>query len=134
MGDNAVHIWDLSAETAKVSIIEGHMRSVKSLAFSANGRVLATGNGIGIIRLIEVETGEIRQKLEAHDCSDNVLNFDLEGNLISGGCEGIVRVWDWSSEEMLGELHGADEMIIRLERVRSWSGSRMAISGYGSVV
>ena len=115
MGDNVVRIWDLSADTAKVSIIEGHMRSVKSLAFSADGRVLATGNGTGIIRLIEVETGKIRQKLEAHDCSINALYFDLEGNLVSGGCGGIVRVWDSSSGEMLDELQRADKMIIRLE-------------------
>ena len=116
LGDNAVRIWHLNADAPTVQVLEGHTRSVKSLAFSADGLTLATGDGTGIIRLVDVETGKIRQSIEAHDCAISALYIDAEGELVSGGCGGIVRVWDASNGSLLHQLEGIDETVSRLGR------------------
>ena len=115
LGDNSVRIWDLSAGSSAIHIIEGLTRSVKSLAFSTDGQTLASGDGTGKIRLIDPATGQIIQIIEGQDCAITALSIDeANGNLVSGGCNGIVRIWDIESGEMLQELIGPDETVIQL--------------------
>jgi len=55
------------------------------------------GDGKGVIRLIDVMTGEVRHILEAHDCAVASLSFEPEnGNLISVNCDGNSISWDIS--------------------------------------
>ena len=115
LGDNTVRIWDIAKNRPLLHVIEGHTRSVKSLAFSIDGRVLATGDGRGMIRLIDVVSGQVMQTIEGQTCAITSLVFEAStGNLISGGCNGVVRVWDIQTGQLLDELIGPDEFVTQL--------------------
>ena len=102
LGDNIVHVWDLESDGVLLHSIEGHTRSVKSLAFSSTNELLATGDGKGTIRLVDVITGEVRHIIEAHDCAVASLSFEPESrDLFSLDCDDIARVWDVVTGELL---------------------------------
>ena len=102
LGDNTVHIWDLENDGVLLYSFDGHTRSVKSLAFSDDGAFLATGDGKGFIRLVDMNTGEVTHAIEAHDCAVVLLSFESEnGNLISIDCDGTSISWDVESGELI---------------------------------
>ena len=102
LGDNTVYIWDLKNDGVLLHSIDGHTRSVKSLAFSDDGELLASGDGKGNIRLIAVLTGEVLHLIEAHDCAVSSLSFEQgTGNLISSDCDDISYSWDVKTGELL---------------------------------
>ena len=128
LGDNTVRIWDITKSRSLLHVIEGHTRSVKSLAFSADGQVLATGDGTGTIRLIDVVSGEVFQIIKGQTCAITALFLEANtGNLISGGCKGVVRVWDVQSGEVLHELVGPDEFVTG---IGSYSGTQELVLGF----
>jgi angio-associated migratory cell protein len=61
-GDDEAHIWDLSGEGSVD--IGGHTDSVASLAFSADGKLLACGSFDGYISIVDMDAIEMKGKLD----------------------------------------------------------------------
>jgi WD40 repeat protein len=71
-----------------------HNDSVRSVAFSPDGRVLATGNDDGVARLMDVETGIELRSLEHNDSIGSVA-FSPDGYMLATGSrDRTVRIWD----------------------------------------
>lgn len=71
-------------------------RGIKSVAFSPNGRLLATGSADGAARVYRIRDGELAREL-SEEGSGRVLalKFSPDGTLLAtAGQEGSVRVWD----------------------------------------
>ncbi|KAE8357360.1 WD40-repeat-containing domain protein [Aspergillus caelatus] len=76
-------------------MLEGHLGSVFSVAFSPEGRLLASGSDDNTIRLWDPATGALQQTLESHSRSVRSVAFSPNGQLLaSGSLDKTIRLWD----------------------------------------
>lgn len=90
----------------------GQDKTVKSLAFSHDGKTLA-GGGSGFIYFWNIENGELIHQIEDDRFGVmNSLDFSPDDSLIvSGSTDNMVRVWDANSAALLKELTGHSSQI-----------------------
>lgn len=87
----------------------GHRNQVHGVAFTPDGRILASGSGDGDVRLWNPATGDERAELH-HGAEVWGLAFSRDGQLLaSGGRDGLVRLWNPASGRPDGPAleHGA---------------------------
>src|SRR5207302_11084532 len=80
---------------------------VRCLAFSADGRTLASGDRSGRIRLWDVRSGRERVPLPGHDTNVRAVLPAPDGTfLASAGADNTVCVWGWADRrEVLRSPH-----------------------------
>jgi WD40 repeat protein len=75
-------------------IVAGHSSMLRSFAFSADGRRLATGDARGYLKLWDTQTGHEVLTLEAHLNAVFGIAFHPSGKQIATvGADAVVRVW-----------------------------------------
>ena len=70
-------------DPAICQILVGHSRKLTAVAFSPDGKTLATGAQDQTVRLWEVETQQVQHTLQGHTDSVNCLAFSPDGALFS---------------------------------------------------
>jgi WD40 repeat protein len=123
--DTVVRVWDIAAGKLRRTL-EGHADTVRVLAVAPDGRRLVSGGDDEIIRVWEVASGEVVRTLEPHTrwvdadvqrrdgrvamprrgdrhrSSTAAVAFTLDGlSLLTGSCEGVVRLWHSGSGALL---------------------------------
>ena len=75
--------------------LEGHTGSVNAIAFSSDGKQLASASDDGTVRLWDAATGAALQTLKGHANCVNAIAFSPDGKqLASASHDGTVRLWD----------------------------------------
>jgi WD40 repeat protein len=92
-----VCIWDVRTGN-RLHKLSGHTGTVQAIAFSPDGKALASQDHDWTIRLWDVGSGKEVRRLEAPEPYADCLTFSSEGRLlISGGGDRTIHVWEVSS-------------------------------------
>ena len=98
--DNTVHVWDLTNRQHKTTL-EGHTSHIKSIAFSPDGRTLATGSSDDTVRLWDIDTGHHKTTLIGHTYTIYSVAFSPDGRtLATAGGWAELNLWDVDTGEL----------------------------------
>jgi serine/threonine protein kinase len=98
--------WETATGTWEITI-GGQDKTIKSLAFSHDGKIVA-GAGDGFIYLWNVANGSLLRQIDGEKFGVvNSLDFSADDALlVTGTTDNIVRIWDVASGSLLKELPG----------------------------
>jgi WD40 repeat protein len=105
-GDKSIHVWD--AGTGKlVRQLRGHAAVVGALAFSGDGRFLASGSDDASVRVWDLATGAAVAVLRGHTGPVSAVAFDEHATRVaSASADGTARVWAVRSTPAVRAIDG----------------------------
>ena len=122
---------DLTAATQAEAAAQ---QPVQTVAFSPDGRTLATGGDFGVIHTWDAETGEAVSSCVGHKGTITGLAFVSESEAVSVSADRQAIVWDlnpaWQLERVIGDIYSPSQLVDRVRSVDfSHDGTLLATGG-----
>ena len=91
-----VGTWIYDVETGReINLLPAYATYIRSVAFSSDGKMFATGDNDGRIELWDTHTVENRATLVGHDDDVRSVAFSPKGGVLaSGSHDGTIQLWD----------------------------------------
>ncbi|KAG8821289.1 general transcription repressor [Serendipita sp. 411] len=119
-GDRTARIWDMETGKSRILSIEGNSNpndasgdtpmnegsaatdaGVTSVAISPDGRLVAAGSLDTVVRLWDVQTGNLLEKLKGHRDSVYSVAFTPDGRgLVSGSLDKTLKYWELNTSAL----------------------------------
>ena len=104
-----VQIWDV-ASGREIGTLKGHGRAVGKVAFSRDGKLLATGSTDNTIKIWDFAAQRELLTLTGHTANIESLDFSPDGKLLASASEdGSTFLWDAKTGEHLLTLISLDD-------------------------
>ncbi|KAN0074911.1 Quinonprotein alcohol dehydrogenase-like superfamily [Elaphomyces granulatus] len=92
---------------ALLQTLEGHTNNVRTIAFSKDGKTLASASSDHTVRLWDPATGQCLQTLQGHTGWVNAIVFSANGKMLASASEdSTVRLWDPTTGQCLQTYQG----------------------------
>ncbi|KAM3549502.1 hypothetical protein ARSEF4850_008817 [Beauveria asiatica] len=101
-----VKIWDAATGTLQ-STLKGHSRHVYSVAFSSDGKRIASASFDKTVKIWDVATGTLQSMLEGHSGYVYSVAFSSDGRRIASSSDDkTVKIWDAATGMLQSTLEG----------------------------
>ena len=104
-GRGKVELWDVATRT-HIATLEGHTNWVHCVAFSRDGRTLASGSQDHTVKLWDVATQQDIATFPHSGLVSSVAFSPDETILASGSYDGTVKLWDVERQQYITTLEG----------------------------
>ncbi|KAF4449671.1 putative WD-repeat protein [Fusarium austroafricanum] len=88
--------------------LDGHGDTVGSVAFSTDGRYIASGSTDWTVRIWDAMTGSLRQTFQNPGDSSSI-TFSTDGRYIAAGCDSSIKIWDTITGSLQQTLYGHED-------------------------
>ncbi len=111
MTDKTLRTWDMTAGR-QLHVAKGHTEWLTCVAYSPDGRVIATGSDDKTVRLWNAQSGEPRFTLTGHTDKVTGVAFGPDGSrLVSVSLDKTLRLWDAGTGQELDAFPSHDSGI-----------------------
>ena len=105
-----IKIWDISLRSQLLKTLLGHKDCIYSVAWSPDGKLLASGSYDKMVKLWDAATGQEVKNLQDHIDAVFAVAFSPDGkHLASGSQDRSVKIWDIASGQRLYTLGDATD-------------------------
>ena len=113
---NSIWIDDIETASRLTQLNGGYASSIKSLAYSPDGLVLAAGTGHGKAQFWDVKSGRLLYSLTLHAPASAVdtLTYSPDGNILASGTKDEIKLWDVKIRGHLATLQDRKHRIVAL--------------------
>ncbi len=131
-GKNCGEIKFWEAATGKLLRTHSGLSGIFGLAYSPDGRWLASAGADGKVRVWDAASGQQVALHQEHKASVFTVAFSPDGRLLASGCwDGTVRVWEQATGKPLHVLSGLGDV---RSVAFSPDGKRLVTAGYNQTV